>query len=208
MFANGTCTKRISVLIITLLAFIPFRSIHAFTHLSSSKVESINNHHLHHNTNKEALKKSTMNTSSSTGIHNSNDDNQDNDTQKEGKGINLGFIGCGTIASSIATGLLTQTKIPISSVVISRRSESKSSALVQKFGDDIVTISDDNQSIVDNSDIIFLCVLPQQEEEVLSQLQISKEKTLISLVVRSVPIFLVMYDFYPVDSQIFYFLFT
>ena len=98
-------------------------------------------------------------------------------------GVKLGFIGCGTIASSIATGLLTQTEIPISSIIVSRRSESKSSALVEKFGKDFVQVSDKNQLIVDSSDIIFLCVLPEQEKDVLSSLSISEEKTLISLVV-------------------------
>ena len=104
-------------------------------------------------------------------------------SNKNEDGVKLGFIGCGTIASSIATGLLTQTEIPISSIIVSRRSESKSSALVEKFGKDFVQVSDKNQLIVDSSDIIFLCVLPEQEKDVLSSLSISEEKTLISLVV-------------------------
>lgn len=114
------------------------------------------------------------------------DDNQDDTIaeEKEVEGVRLGFIGCGTIASAIATGLLSQTQIPILSITLSRRSESKSSVLKQTFGDDIIQISDENQIIVDRSDIIFLCVLPQQEKEVLSNLNISDDKILISLVVR------------------------
>ena len=135
------------------------------------------------------------------------------DHQKEG--FNIGFIGFGTIASSIATGLLTQTEVPISSIFVSRRSESKSRALMETFGSTttatasstasstttttatnttavtarrnttIIQISDDNQFIADQSDLIFLCVLPQQEEEVLGQLKLSQDKTLVSLVVRT-----------------------
>jgi len=119
----------------------------------------------------------------------SDNDAQTNNVESGGttknNGVKLGFIGCGTIASAIATGLLTQNKISISSVVVSRRSESKSKLLNEKYGDELVKISDDNQFIVDNSDIIFLCVLPQQEEEVLTNLQIDEEKTLVSLVSTS-----------------------
>lgn len=119
-------------------------------------------------------------------IHYSRQSDDDQDKQGiHGKdGIKLGFIGCGTIASSIATGLITQTQVPIASITVSRRSESKSSALIEKFGNDIIQISDENQVIVDRSDIIFLCVLPEHEKEVLGQLEMSEEKTLVSLVVR------------------------
>ncbi len=101
----------------------------------------------------------------------------------QSSGVTVGFIGCGTIASAIITGFLTQIEVPISSVFVSRRSESKSKALHEKYGEEMITISDDNQHIVDNSEIIFLCVLPQQEEEVLTSLNIDDEKTLVSLVV-------------------------
>lgn len=105
------------------------------------------------------------------------------DTEEDNNGLRLGFIGCGTIASAIINGFLTQTDLFISSVTISRRSESKSQALNQKYGNEIIEISDDNQHTVDNSEIIFLCVLPEQEEEVLTNLNIDEKKTLVSLVV-------------------------
>jgi len=99
-------------------------------------------------------------------------------------GLTLGFIGCGTIASSIVTGLLTQNEIPISTVYVSRRSQSKSSALAQKYGDQIV-ICDDNQKIVDSCGTLFICVLPEKEEEIISGLTIGNDKTLVSLVSTS-----------------------
>jgi len=100
-------------------------------------------------------------------------------------GLTLGFIGCGTIASAIVKGLLTQTEIQISAVYISRRSHFKSSALAQKYGDRIV-ICDDNQKIAEACDTLFLCVLPEMEEEILSHLTIRNDKILVSLVVRFV----------------------
>ena len=97
----------------------------------------------------------------------------------------IGFIGCGTIACAIATGLLTQTEHTISKIYVSRRSESKSKALAAKFSEKVL-ICDDSQEIVDCCDAVFLCVLPQQEEEVLKRLNIDQDKTLISLVVRKI----------------------
>mmetsp|Transcript_6190 Transcript_6190/g.7211 ORF Transcript_6190/g.7211 Transcript_6190/m.7211 type:complete len:327 (+) Transcript_6190:89-1069(+) len=99
-------------------------------------------------------------------------------------GLTLGFIGCGTIASAIVTGFLTQNEIPISAVYVSRRSQSKSSALAQKYGDRII-ICDDNQKIVDSCGTLFVCVLPEKEEEIISGLTIGNDKTLISLVSTS-----------------------
>lgn len=106
------------------------------------------------------------------------------DTSGRPLGSTIGFVGCGTIASAIATGLLTQTESPVSAIYVSRRSESRSSALAQKFGDKIV-VCDDNQIIVDSCRTIFLCVLPEQEAEVLSGLTIGEDTVLVSLVSTS-----------------------
>ncbi len=149
--------------------------------------------------NNEIIISNTSNGNVQSGtIHYSrqSDDGQEKQGIHGKDGIKLGFIGCGTIASSIATGLLTQTQVPIASMIVSRRSESKSSALIEKFGDNIIQISDENQVIVDRSDIIFLCVLPEHEQEVLGQLEICKEKTLVSLVVRCLAILLLFILFF------------
>lgn len=99
-------------------------------------------------------------------------------------GGNLGFVGFGTIAQAIATGLLTQKEHPIDKVYISKRSESKSSALAEKFSDKVV-ICDNSQEIADECETLFLCVLPDQEEEVLKSLDLKEETTLVSLVSTS-----------------------
>lgn len=101
-------------------------------------------------------------------------------------GLKIGFIGFGTIASSIALGMATQTKFPVASITISRRSASKSHALQQKFPH-LVTISDDTQEIIDqSSDFIFLCVLPEMVSKVLQQdvvtFQNNTSATLVSVV--------------------------
>ena len=130
------------------------------------------NHHNHkHSSIHSSLRSSAQDLSSST-------------KEKEMESLKLGFIGCGTIASAIATGLLTQTDRSISHVCVSKRSESKSSILAKNYPDRVTVMeADKNQDIVDSSDIIFICVLPTQEESVLKDLNIPKEKVLVSLVV-------------------------
>jgi ornithine cyclodeaminase/alanine dehydrogenase-like protein (mu-crystallin family) len=98
----------------------------------------------------------------------------------------VGFLGCGTIASAIATGLLTQ-KDPrhvIDKVYVTKRSEAKSSALTNQFQDKVV-VTEYMQEIVNCSDLVFLCVLPEQVETVLKDLNFDTKshQTLISLVV-------------------------
>ena len=100
----------------------------------------------------------------------------------DGDGISIGFVGFGTIASSIAEGLLTQDRRPVSQVYVSRRSNDKSSRLCRLFNDGDgnydderpskarVVVCDDNSDIVRNSDIVFLCVLPQDADAVLRSL--------------------------------------
>lgn len=103
----------------------------------------------------------------------------------------VGFIGCGTIASAIATGIATHANVP--SVAVSRRSEAKSSALKQSFPD-LVTVHDENQRVVDESDLVFVCVLPEQADSVLENLKFDRERhRLISLMVRKWPHLILLY---------------
>jgi len=113
-------------------------------------------------------------------------DSSQNQNDNISQGQTIGFIGCGTIASAIATGLLTQQNPDhlIHKVYVTKRSEAKSAALSNRFGQKIV-VTEDNQNIVDHSDILFLCVLPQHEESVLKALDIPHDKTLISLISTS-----------------------
>ena len=113
--------------------------------------------------------------------------NNNNDSQP----IRAGFIGCGTIASSIASGLanpnhaefLSQDSLVLSSIHVTRRSESRSSQLKQSYPD-VVTVCETAEEVVKNSEIVFLCVLPAYVDEVLEELKGAWEgQTLVSLVV-------------------------
>ncbi|CAB9515813.1 NADP oxidoreductase coenzyme F420-dependent [Seminavis robusta] len=96
--------------------------------------------------------------------------------------VKVGFVGCGTIAAAIATGLATQDTVAIDSISVSRRSKSKSQQLKESFPD-LVKVYDDNQAILNQSDIIFLCVLPNLATQVLQDLEFDDSRhTLVSLV--------------------------
>ena len=81
--------------------------------------------------------------------------------------MKVGFVGFGTIAQAIAVGLGTTNSpdVSVEHFHVSQRSPSKSAALLSQFGAEKVTVAgENNQPILDTSDIIFLCVLPQQME--------------------------------------------
>jgi pyrroline-5-carboxylate reductase len=96
----------------------------------------------------------------------------------------LGVVGYGTIAHSIAAGLLSQPAFEVASVHVSRRSAAKSAAIKARHPSK-VTVCDDNQAVVDAADLVFLCVLPGMYEEVLAGLEFGERHTLVSLVSTS-----------------------
>lgn len=101
----------------------------------------------------------------------------------------VGFVGCGVIASAVATGLIgsddDDEPSVVESVAVTRRSEAVSSALRERHGDAMVTVHDDVRDVVRRSDVVFLTVLPEQVEEVLGGLadELDPERhTLVSMV--------------------------
>ena len=102
--------------------------------------------------------------------------------------MQIGFIGCGTIATSIATGFLSVDS-NLSPVVthchVTRRSLSNSLALLSKFSPSKVTVHDSAQSILDVEDVgtVFICLLPKACQTVLPRLSFTPERqNIVSLV--------------------------
>jgi pyrroline-5-carboxylate reductase len=105
-------------------------------------------------------------------------------------------VGCGTIAHSIAIGLassehashLARFGLRLASLSVTRRSECRSSDLASRFPG-VVTVRDSAREVVRDSDLVFLCVLPDQVDGVLEELAEGgawreEDHTLVSLVVR------------------------
>lgn len=135
----------------------------------------------------------TMSTAKKQQLNDGDDDSSPPTTLQP---IKAGFIGCGTIASAIATSLatpdhktyLSQAGLSLSSICVTRRSESKSTKLKENFPE-VVTVYESADEVVANSDIVFLCILPQHVDSVLEDLAKkgvwrTEEHTLVSLVVR------------------------
>jgi len=85
------------------------------------------------------------------------------------------------MSGAIVRGMATLSKVPASSIVLSPRSAAKTAALAAEFPD-LVTVATGNQEVVDQSDIVFIGVLPAQAPEVLRSLRFTAEHTVVSLV--------------------------
>lgn len=98
----------------------------------------------------------------------------------------MGFLGCGKIASSIIAGFLHEPNgqlHPDKVITVTSRTKEISTRLTELFPD-IVNVVETAQEVVQLSDIVFLCVLPEQVPTVLSQIKLDPQRhTLISLAV-------------------------
>lgn len=93
--------------------------------------------------------------------------------------MRIGFIGTGAICEALITGLIEHGNFN-DEVRVSLRSEARSTKLAAKFCN--VTVHEENQRIVDQSDWVFIGVLPDQAQEVIQGLHFEERQTLISLV--------------------------
>lgn len=91
----------------------------------------------------------------------------------------LGLIGTGIIGSALVTGFCESGEEV--SILVSPRTREKAEKLRERYPDQ-VRIASDNQQVVEESQWIFLAVLPQQALGVLEELHFTPEKKLISLV--------------------------
>ncbi|MDC1025407.1 pyrroline-5-carboxylate reductase [Candidatus Pelagibacter sp.] len=93
--------------------------------------------------------------------------------------MNLGFIGTGTIASSVITGIF-KSKISFKKIYISRRNKKNSQKLKKKYKK--VFIAENNQDIVDKCDWIFLSVTPATGNKIIKKLRFRSSQTVISFI--------------------------
>lgn len=95
------------------------------------------------------------------------------------KGIRLGFVGTGTIAEAVVTGL-GKTGFSDTPIVVSPRSESVAARLATAHRNVSVALS--NQDVLDRSDLVFLAVRPQIVEEVVRALRFRSGHHIVSFV--------------------------
>jgi pyrroline-5-carboxylate reductase len=93
--------------------------------------------------------------------------------------MNLGFIGTGTIASSVITGIF-KSNISFKKIYISKRNNKNSQKLKKKYKK--VFIVDNNQEIIDKCDWIFLSVTPTVGKKIIKELKFKSTQTIISFI--------------------------
>jgi len=93
--------------------------------------------------------------------------------------MNLGFIGTGTIASSVITGIF-KSKITFKRIYISKRNKKNSQKLKKKYNK--VFVAKNNQEIVDKCDWIFLSVTPSVGNKIIQELKFKSSQTIISFI--------------------------
>ena len=93
--------------------------------------------------------------------------------------MNLGFIGTGTIASSVITGIF-KSKISFNKIYISKRNKKNSKKLKKKYNK--VSIAENNQEIVDKCNWIFLSITPNIGNKIIKELKFKPSQTVISFI--------------------------
>lgn len=90
-----------------------------------------------------------------------------------------GFIGVGTIAEALITGLSADGEHR-SDLLLSPRNSETSTRIAHRLP--FASVAADNQAVVDGSDIVFLALRPQVAEDVIRQLHFRADQQVVSLV--------------------------
>ena len=92
--------------------------------------------------------------------------------------MKLGFIGTGNITSDVVTGICN-SKLKVKKIIISPRNKNKAKLLSKKFKRKIL-IAKNNQEVINNSNWLFLGVLPEVGKIILPRLNFKSNQTIIS----------------------------
>ncbi len=92
----------------------------------------------------------------------------------------IGFIGCGNMGKAMVGSLINNNPQISEKLIVSVRSEQSKTSLMEKWP---IKITLDNIEVVQNSDIIFIAVNPNQYEEVIKEIReyVNDNKILISI---------------------------
>ena len=91
----------------------------------------------------------------------------------------LGFLGTGRIASSVIEGIFN-SKLKIKKIYISPRNRTIAKKLSKRFKK--VTISRNNQQLIDKSNWVFLAVTPKVGNKILKELNFKKNQKIVSFI--------------------------
>jgi pyrroline-5-carboxylate reductase len=92
--------------------------------------------------------------------------------------MKLGFVGCGTIASAMVTGLCSVGSA--GQIMLSPRNARLAAGLASRFAN--VQIAPTNQAVLDACEVVVLAVRPQIASDVLSELRFRPAHHVVSLI--------------------------
>jgi pyrroline-5-carboxylate reductase len=92
--------------------------------------------------------------------------------------VDLGIVGVGAIAEAIITGLC-EGEDTASSIRLSPRSAGRASRLAARYPS--VQVTESNQAVVEQADVLLLCVRPQDAPAALSDLVFREGQAVISV---------------------------
>ena len=93
--------------------------------------------------------------------------------------MNIGFIGTGTIASAVITGIF-KSNIAYKKIIISPRNKDKARELKKKFNS--IKIAKNNQEIINSCNWIFLSITPTVGKKIIDKLDFKASQTIISFI--------------------------
>ena len=93
--------------------------------------------------------------------------------------MRIGFLGTGKIASSVIVGICN-SKINVKEILVSPRNKKIALSLKKKFKR--VTISKNNQELIDNSKWVFLSITPTVGRKIIKNLKFRSNQTIISFI--------------------------
>jgi pyrroline-5-carboxylate reductase len=91
----------------------------------------------------------------------------------------VGFVGVGTIAEALITGMCAAGE-QRATFLLSPRNADIAKRLAERFSS--VEVAGDNQAVLDASDIIFLAVRPQVAADVLGAVKFRRDHLIVSLI--------------------------
>lgn len=92
--------------------------------------------------------------------------------------MKLGFIGTGAITTALVTGFCTCPEVP-ERITVSPRNHTRATELVNTFPQ--VRVAESNQQVLDESEWIFLAVLPEKAQEIMTDLAFREDHKVLSL---------------------------
>ena len=93
--------------------------------------------------------------------------------------MNLGFIGCGKITSSVIAGI-SKSSIKYDKILISERNKKNSKKIKKKYKK--IFIEKDNQNIINNCNWVFLAITPAVGQKIIKELKFKSNQMIISFI--------------------------